>query len=697
MASEITIKIGGDSKELTKEVEKVKKALKDFGDEGEKSIEKPNLAMASFIGNIASDIVLGALNKLVDLFGSVAGAAIEFAGAAEEDAKALNQLNIALAQTGQYSAATASQMEMFANELGRSSQFSSVAIAQTAAYIQQVARLSSTELPRATQATSDFASALGIDIDSAGKVVGRALSGNVEALGKYGIELKSTGDKAKDMALVLEALESRFGGASVASIQTFSGATAQLKNSYEDLGKAIFGQLTQTPAVIGAISGINAIFQELKKIVDENQDAIKEFITDGVLFFVDGISVAAGAITLLMDAFTLGRQAFASFEDFWLMTVQNIVMGAELIVQASVALTDFFGVTTEIQKSAAETLRTVANTIAEVRAENQAETEAMVADNETRTQAITDFAARSEEAVRASVESAKAAEGEKTAAMLEEMNVRGQIAEEQRIKEDEEAIAKKELAILQSEENLAFIQDVLGKEAALREQARIQELTKTGSYAAALKQQRAAMTKAEQEQIFAVQKFEDLSQKQRLANLQSTLGTIATLQSSGSKELFIIGKAAAIGTATIDGIQAVQKALASAPPPLNFALAAVVGVATAANIAKIASTPAPTGAADGAFVNKGIPGMDDQPFMLSRGEVVAPARDFDDVVEGTARQRGFIKPEEDQGAGANGGGAQVVNITINGDILADDSYVNQLAEKLADVTRFRNGPLLVRS
>lgn len=72
-------------------------------------------------------------------------------------------------------------------------------------------------------------------------------------------------------------------------------------------------------------------------------------------------------------------------------------------------------------------------------------------------------------------------------------------------------------------------------------------------------------------------------------NLKSSLSTIATLQESSSKELQTIGKAAAISTATIDGYAAVQKALASAPPPFNFAIAAAVGVAAAANIAKIAS------------------------------------------------------------------------------------------------------------
>lgn len=89
-------------------------------------------------------------------------------------------------------------------------------------------------------------------------------------------------------------------------------------------------------------------------------------------------------------------------------------------------------------------------------------------------------------------------------------------------------------------------------------------------------------------------KFQLQEQKTREQNFSSSLQVIQGLTASGNKTLFSIGKAAAISTATVDGFQAVQKALASAPPPINVALAAAVGAATAANIAKIASTQPPS-------------------------------------------------------------------------------------------------------
>ncbi len=73
----------------------------------------------------------------------------------------------------------------------------------------------------------------------------------------------------------------------------------------------------------------------------------------------------------------------------------------------------------------------------------------------------------------------------------------------------------------------------------------------------------------------------------KLEQASTMFGNLATLSKSGNKKIAAIGKAAAVTQATIDGVLAVQKALASAPPPMNYAMAAAVGVSTAANIQQI--------------------------------------------------------------------------------------------------------------
>lgn len=119
--------------------------------------------------------------------------------------------------------------------------------------------------------------------------------------------------------------------------------------------------------------------------------------------------------------------------------------------------------------------------------------------------------------------------------------------------------------------------------------------------------------------------------EQRLAGTRGMLDMLATLQNSSNKKLAALGKAAAIAQATIDGVLAVQKALASAPPPMNFIQAAVVGAVAAANVAQIA------GMADGGLVSgPGGPREDRVLRRLSAGEFVVNAR-------ATSANRGLLE------------------------------------------------------
>lgn len=126
---------------------------------------------------------------------------------------------------------------------------------------------------------------------------------------------------------------------------------------------------------------------------------------------------------------------------------------------------------------------------------------------------------------------------------------------------------------------------------------------------------------SEQEAAMARAQIDTGLREQRLAGTRTMLDTLASLQSSSNKKLAALGKAAAIAQATIDGVLAVQKALASAPPPFNFIQAAIVGAVTAANVASIA------GMADGGLVTgRGGPRDDKELRRLSPGEFVVNAR-----------------------------------------------------------------------
>ncbi len=109
--------------------------------------------------------------------------------------------------------------------------------------------------------------------------------------------------------------------------------------------------------------------------------------------------------------------------------------------------------------------------------------------------------------------------------------------------------------------------------------------------------------------------------EQRLNNTRKFFGTLAQLSSSENKKLAMIGKAAAIVQATIDGVLAVQKTMAETAYPYNIPLAAAQAAIAAANVAQIASTGFRTG---GDMTVGGSGGPDSQlvAFRATPGEKV---------------------------------------------------------------------------
>lgn len=103
----------------------------------------------------------------------------------------------------------------------------------------------------------------------------------------------------------------------------------------------------------------------------------------------------------------------------------------------------------------------------------------------------------------------------------------------------------------------------------------------------------------------------------RLNSQRNFFGTLAGLSSSSNKKLAAIGKAAAITQATIDGVLAVQKALASAPYPYNIPQAVAAGALAAANVAQIA-TQSTTGFRTGGSMTVGGSGGPDSQMVAFR-------------------------------------------------------------------------------
>lgn len=142
--------------------------------------------------------------------------------------------------------------------------------------------------------------------------------------------------------------------------------------------------------------------------------------------------------------------------------------------------------------------------------------------------------------------------------------------------------------------------------------------------------------------------------KEKVADLQSSLGQVSTLQNSHNKGLVAIGKAAAIADITISTAQGVGKAWALGPF-LGPVMAALVATAGAVQLAKVAGVKM----AEGGIVTARPGGMHAIIGEGGRDEAVIPL------------ENGRVP-----GMGTN------IIININGGLLGDESSARQLAMAL---------------
>jgi len=476
----------------------------------------------------------------------ITAAVSSFIKAARESEVATAKLNAALKNQGIYSAKTSEEMREYSAALQKITTFDDDAITSAQALLVSTG-LQGDQLKEVTKLTLDFATAKGIDLTTASMIMSKASDGNVQALGRYGIETKNADGTTKSFAEVMEQMQGKFNGFSEAVANTPTGKLQQLGNAWGDL-KEVLGTMIATILV--------PIINVLLKMKDYFDIALK-----AVTGFFSGIK------SNIKDAGGL----FGFFQNIAISAVQGILSGIRSLVSGFDALIDKFN------------------------------------------------------AVAAKVPGIPTIDlGTDTAmAKLDALNARL------------EGMKSTGMAPPGTEETV----DPLSDPAVMNEQMKQDAITQS-------EDQSSAARLENQKKIDA----------QRLQNQQATMQSIASLSQSGNKTLAGIGKAAALTQIAIDTPVAIGKALGSAPPPINFGLAALVGAAMAAQAAQVAGVSFATGG-------------------IVTGPTAAMVGDNPSGVEA-------IVPLEKAGQMGFGGGSTTLNVYIQGPIMGDSTQAREFAEKI---------------
>lgn len=629
------------------------KSLKDASKEALNLESVLTTAVGVFAGNIATkgfELITGAISSAI----SSLEQSIDAAAAAEVS---FNNLTAALGRAGNNTAQTRADLSAFAAELQRTTTFEDDAAFSSLALLQSLTKLNTDGLQKGVTAAADLATVLGIDLDSATRLVAKGAEGNVEAFKRYGVEIKKGSTDTETFANLIETLNGKFGGAAASQVSTFSGAIKQLSNNFGDVQESIGGLVTNNTTVIaffnvlsgqladtsGSIANMQTFFNDATKtivnfgvaiaqtaleIADLVTTALKPFAN--AILFIGGIVVSSliAPIEGLIDGVIALGSVVPGLSDSF-KNLENPIKGtSEAIQQFSEGALKSIGDFGEGNafRSGAEAVQQFGNAIIEA--------EGKVAVGRTLSQQGNSARVQNETDTNAEVLAQRQQLG------LDLQALQLQLANEDKAFQDSLFAIKQEEGIAR---NQAQIEAIYNQKVAEADAVLQGELLKnqaiTNAQNKALADQKAyeafklSATKINNEKILATEKAlteeKKRTDKEREQNQKETLSTIASLSSSGNKTLAAIGKAAALTQIAIDTPVAIGKALSAAPPPVNFGLAAAVGAAMAAQAARIAGV---------AFENGGIVGSGGG-ATVGPDNRVAAIRDGEMVLNGNQQKK----------------------------------------------------------
>ena len=406
------------------------------------------------------------------------------------------------------------------------------------------------QIKKATEATLDIASAMGMDLKSAGDLVAKTLGSSTNAMSRYGIEVQGAVGSSERLESMTKNVAKLFGGQAQAEAETLTGSIEQMSNAIGDAGEVIGGLLA--PMVIKVAKGIKSLAEGVGNVIGKFKEFGKE--VDAVLLdektvelnnFRDSIKGLSKEELLELNKKLSGTEGSLS-----IVNDQTV-----LLSEKNQILIDTYNKLSEAQEIAKQKILELG--------------EGVEAVNEIR---------------RAEIE------GIKSVKTAEEMSNEERLAIRQSFSEQMRGMFNSDFdmqRVLMSQQAEAF------------RQAGVDEVNIARFVAEQKKQIRAN---------------EISFQVGAISQLIGGLGKLNT----ASKGSALVSKRLAQTQAIIDTYAGANKALASAPPPFNFALAGAVIASGLANVMTIEAQKF----ADGGIV-QGNPSQGDvNPALLTAGEVV---------------------------------------------------------------------------
>ena len=450
------------------------------------------------------------------------------------------------------------------------------------------------QIKKATEATLDIASAMGMDLKSAGDLVAKTLGSSTNAMSRYGIEVQGAVGSNERLESMVKNVANLFGGQAQAEAETLTGSIEQMSNAIGDAGEVI-GQLL-APMVIKVAKGIKSLAEGVGNVIEKFKTFGKEI--DAVLI---------DEKTLELNTFKESLKGLSQEE---LIKLNKELSGTEgslsLVANQTSSLKEKTDMIIEAYNKLGESLEKTKTKMAELG-------EGIAVVNEIR---------------RAEMEGIEFVKIAEEMSNEERMAIRQSFSEQMR-------------GMFNSDFDMQRV--VMSQQIDAFRKAGIDEVN---------------IAKFTAEQKKQIRSNEIAFQAGAISQLAGGLQQLNT----ASKGSALVSKRLAQTQAIIDTYAGANKALASAPPPFNFALAGAVIASGLANVVTIEAQKFASGGIVQGDASKG----DVNPAMLTAGELIL----------NQAQQKNLV------------GGMGNISVNISGNVIGNEEFVrDQLLPEITNVVK----------
>ncbi|MCB5285546.1 MAG: hypothetical protein LHW45_08170 [Candidatus Cloacimonetes bacterium] len=221
---------------------------------------------------------------------------------------------------------SAKEMAVYASEMQSVTNFGDEEMLSMFAKMSQTFKLSTDEIKQLTPYLLDFTeatAATGMTMESAFDLMGRALNGHTEMLGRHGIELDKDRLAIEGVSYLVEKLGEDYGGTATA----LADLRTQNRNMWGDVQEDVGGMLAQVfnpllkwlKAIMDAFNGLNPV---LKGVIAGLVMAVPVIatvataivaVTAAVVALKTAINPVVGIISLVTGAVTAGAMAYGAY------------------------------------------------------------------------------------------------------------------------------------------------------------------------------------------------------------------------------------------------------------------------------------------------------------------------------------------------------------------------------------------------